>query len=161
MKFFEDIRVGETSQIGSHTFTEDIKTFAERFDPQPFHHVDDAAAARSHFGRLCASGWHIACIWMRLLIDRRRHEDDERRARGEPVAQLGPSPGFRDLQWLKPVYAGDTISYASEVMEKRLSQSRPRWGLIEVHNTGTNQKGERVMSFKSSAFVERRPDGTP
>ena len=109
MKFFEDIRVGETSEIGSHTFTaEDIKTFAERFDPQPFH-LDDAAAARSHFGRLCASGWHTACVWMRLLIDRRRREDDERRARGEPVAQLGPSPGFRDLQWLKPVYAGDTV----------------------------------------------------
>ena len=109
MKFFEDIRVGETVEIGSHVFTaEDIKTFAQRFDPQPFH-VDDEAAARSHFGRLCASGWHTACVWMRLLIDRRRREDDERRARGEAVAQLGPSPGFRDLQWLKPVYVGDTV----------------------------------------------------
>jgi acyl dehydratase len=79
MKFFEDIRVGETVEIGSHVFTaEDIKTFAQRFDPQPFH-VDDEAAARSHFGRLCASGWHTACVWMRLLIDRRRREDDERR----------------------------------------------------------------------------------
>ena len=95
MKFFEDIRVGETVEIGSHVFTaEDIKTFAQRFDPQPFH-VDDEAAARSHFGRLCASGWHTACVWMRLLIDIRRREDDERRARGEAVAQLGPSPGFR------------------------------------------------------------------
>ena len=66
MKFFEDIRVGETVEIGSHVFTaEDIKTFAQRFDPQPFH-VDDEAAARSHFGRLCASGWHTACVWMRL-----------------------------------------------------------------------------------------------
>ena len=90
MKFFEDIRVGETVEIGSHIFTaEDIKTFAQRFDPQPFH-VDDEAAARSHFGRLCASGWHTACVWMRLLIDCRRREDDERRARGEAVAQLGP-----------------------------------------------------------------------
>jgi acyl dehydratase len=72
MKFFEDIRVGETVEIGNHIFTaEDIKTFAQRFDPQPFH-VDDEAAARSHFGRLCASGWHTACVWMRLLIDRRR-----------------------------------------------------------------------------------------
>ncbi len=65
MKFFEDIRVGETADIGRHTFTaEDIKAFAARFDPQPFH-VDEAAAARSHFGRLCASGWHTACVWMR------------------------------------------------------------------------------------------------
>ena len=95
MKFFEDIRVGETVEIGSHVFTaEDIKTFAQRFDPQPFH-VDDEAAARSHFGQLCASGWHTACVWMRLLIDRRRREDDERRARGEAVAQLGlPRPAM-------------------------------------------------------------------
>jgi acyl dehydratase len=156
MKFFEDIRVGETSQIGSHTFTaEDIKTFAERFDPQPFH-VDDAAAARSHFGRLCASGWHTACVWMRLLIDRRRREDDERRARGEPVAQLGPSPGFRDLQWLKPVYVGDTVSYGSEVIETRPLNNRPGWGMISMHNTGVNQHGEQVISFISSVFVERR-----
>ena len=130
MKFFEDIRVGETVEIGSHVFTaEDIKTFAQRFDPQPFH-VDDEAAARSHFGRLCASGWHTACVWMRLLIDRRRREDDERRARGEAVAQLGPSPGFRDLQWLKPVYVGDTVLYGSEVIETRPLNNRPGWGMI-------------------------------
>jgi acyl dehydratase len=159
MKFFEDIRVGETVEIGSHVFTaEDIKTFAQRFDPQPFH-VDDEAAARSHFGRLCASGWHTACIWMRLLIDRRRHEDDERRARGEPVAQLGPSPGFRDLQWLKPVYPGDTVSYGTEVVETRPLNSRPGWGMIFMRNTGVNQHGEPVISFISSAFVERRGEG--
>jgi acyl dehydratase len=62
------------------------------------------------------------------------------------------------MRWLKPVYAGDTIHYASEVADKRVSQSRPGWGLIQVHNTGTNQKGELVISFKSSAFVERRRD---
>jgi acyl dehydratase len=159
MKFFEDIRVGETVEIGSHVFTaEDIKTFAQRFDPQPFH-VDDEAAARSHFGRLCASGWHTACVWMRLLIDRRRREDDERRARGEAVAQLGPSPGFRDLQWLKPVYVGDTVSYGSEVIETRPLNNRPGWGMISMHNTGVNQRGEQVISFISSVFVERRDAG--
>jgi acyl dehydratase len=97
-------------------------------------------------------------MWMRLRILYGQREDAERTARGEPIATLGPSPGFREMKWPRPVYAGDTIGYASEVTEKRLSQSRPRWGLIEAHNTGTNQKGERVMSFKSSAFVERRPD---
>ena len=159
MKFFEDIRVGETAEIGRHTFTaEDIKAFAARFDPQPFH-VDEAAAARSHFGRLCASGWHTACVWMRLLIVHRRHEDDERRARGEPVAQLGPSPGFRDLQWLKPVYVGDTVAYGTEVIEARPLNSRPGWGMISMHNTGVNQYGEQVISFISSVFVERRDAG--
>ena len=158
MKYFDDIHVGDRLSLGSHVFTaDDIKVFAAQYDPQPFH-VDEAAAADSHFGALCASGWHTAAMWMRLRVLHGQREDEERRARGEPIAMLGPSPGFREMKWLKPVYAGDTISYASEVLETRASQSRPGWGLIEVLNTGTNQKGDLVMSFKSSAFVERRPD---
>jgi acyl dehydratase len=159
MKFFEDIRVGETSDIRSHRFTaESIKAFAARFDPQPFH-LDEAAAARSPFGKLCASGWQTACVWMRLLIDYRRREDDERRARGEAVAQLGVSPGFRDLEWLKPVHAGDTISYRTEVIETRVLNSRPGWGMMFSRNSGVNQHGEPVISFVSSVFVERRNEG--
>jgi acyl dehydratase len=73
---------------------------------------------------------------------------------------LGPSPGFRDLQWLKPVYAGDTISYATEVVEKRPSLSRPQWGIMIARNTGANQHGEPVLAFVSTAFVERRVPGT-
>jgi acyl dehydratase len=160
MKYFDDIEVGDRMTIGSHTFTaQEIKAFAAQYDPQPFH-MDEAAAARSHFGALCASGWHTAAMWMRLRILYGRVEDAERAARGEPSAALGPSPGFRELKWLKPVYAGDTISYAFEVIEKRASQSRPGWGLIHVRNTGTNQKGEPVLSFISTAFVERRPGAT-
>ena len=156
MKFFEDIRVGEIAEVGRHTFTaDDIKTFAGRFDPQPVH-LDEAAAARSHVGRLCASGWHTACVWMRLMIHFRRREDDERRARGEAVAQLGPSPGFRDLAWLKAVYVGDTVSYATEVIEARSLSRHPAWGIILLRNTGVNQHGEPVISFTSSVFVERR-----
>ena len=156
MMYFDDIKVGDRTAIGGHTFTAgEIKAFARQFDPQPFH-VDEAAAARSHFGALCASGWHTAAMWMRLRILHGRRDDAERTARGEPNAKLGPSPGFRDLKWLKPVYAGDTIDYASEVVDKRVSQSRPGWGLIHVRNTGTNQKGEPVLSFISTAFVERR-----
>jgi acyl dehydratase len=156
MKFFEDIAVGERYELGRHTFTADaIKAFARKFDPQPFH-LDEAAAAQSHFGALCASGWHTGAVWMRLLADYHAREDKVRRARGEPVAELGPSPGFRDLKWLKPVYAGDTITYATEVVKKRASQSRPNWGLISIHNTGANQKGEPVISLVSVVFVERR-----
>jgi acyl dehydratase len=156
MKFFDDIAVGEKSEVGRHTFTaEDIKSFASRYDPQPFH-LDEAAAERSHFGRLCASGWHTACVWMRLLIELRRREDDASRTRGEPVATLGPSPGIRELKWLKPVYVGDTVTYCSEVTGMRPSQSRPGWGLVTWLHTGNNQRGEPVISFISSAFVERR-----
>ena len=94
---------------------------------------------------------------MRLRMEQMRREVEEQRARGEPVAQLGPSPGFRQLQWLKPVYAGDTITYASEVLESRALNSRPGWGLVQSLNTGVNPAGEPVFSFVGSAFVERRP----
>ena len=159
MKFWEDIVLGERVELGSHIFTaDDIKSFARRFDPQLFH-LDEAAAARSHFGALCASGWHTASIWMRLMVEHYKREDAARRARGEPVAVLGPSPGFRELKWLKPVYVGDTIAYATEVVEKRASKSRPEWGLISIRNSGANQKGEPVITFVSTAFVMRRKAG--
>jgi acyl dehydratase len=156
MKFFEDISVGDVFDVGRHTFTADnIKAFATRFDPQLFH-VDEAAAAHSHFGALCASGWHTALAWMRLMVDYRRDMAEAMRARGEPVAAIGPALGFRDLKWLKPVYVGDTIAYKSEVVELRLSNSRPHAGLMSFRSTGVNQAGEPVISFVSTTFVERR-----
>jgi acyl dehydratase len=156
MKFHEDLKVGEMWAVGAHTFTaDDIKGFAKRFDPQLFH-VDEEAAKRSHFGALCASGWHTASIWMRLMIEHNAREDAKRRARGEQVAVFGPSPGFRELKWLKPVYVGDTITYATEVVDLRASKSRPDWGIMAIRNTGTNQKGEPVISFVSTSFVQRR-----
>jgi acyl dehydratase len=157
MKFLEDIRIGDIDALGSHVFTaEGIKSFATRFDPQLFH-TDDDAAARSSFGALCASGWHTVSQWMRCLVDHRRLADEAQRARGEPVAKNGPSPGIRDLKWLKPVYAGDTITFASEVVETRDLPHRPGWGLVTMRNTGTNQHGDLVLSFTGSEFIERHP----
>jgi len=157
MKYFEDIRIGEKVELGSHTFTaEEIISFAQRFDPQPFH-VDPAAAKRSHFGGLIASGWHTGSICIRLLVQRRLREEEAMRARGEAIGRTGPSPGFRELKWIKPVYAGDTIAFASEVIDTRQVQSRPDKGLVFARNTGTNQAGEVVFSFVSILFVDRRP----
>lgn len=157
MSYFEDIEIGARTEIGRHVFTaEEIKRFAALYDPQRFH-LDEAEAERSHFGRLCASGWHTAAICMRMLVENRRRIVAELTARGAPVAEWGPSPGFRDLKWPKPVYVGDTIAYATETIEKRVSNSRPGWGLLFSLNTGTNQHGERVYSFVGSAFVQRRP----
>jgi acyl dehydratase len=156
VKFFEDIQVGDVFEVGHYTFTADnIKAFAVRFDPQPFH-VDEAAAGRSHFGGLVASGWHTALAWMRLMIDHRRRMDEAMHARGEPIAGIGPALGFRELKWPKPVYAGDTIEYKSEVTEMRLSGSRSHAGLMTFRSTGVNQNGEMVLSLVSTTFVERR-----
>jgi acyl dehydratase len=154
--FFEDLVIDQPIEFGSHTFTaEEIKAFARKFDPQPFH-LDEEAAKQSHFGKLCASGWHTMAVWMRMMVDKRSQVVSEMTARGEPVPALGPSPGFRDLRWLKPVYVGDTISYASAVIDKRPSNSRPQWGVISVRTTGTNQNGEPVISVISTAFSARR-----
>jgi acyl dehydratase len=156
MKFFEDLKVGDVFPVGRHTFNADeIKAFAQRFDPQPFH-TDEAAAQRSHFGALCASGWHTAAAWMRLMVDSRRGQMEEARARGEKMPSMGPALGLRDLKWLKPVYVGDAIDYKSEVIELRVSNSRPGAGLMTILSSGVNQKGETVISFVSTTFVERR-----
>ena len=160
MKFFEDIKPGDRRVLGSHTFgAEEIKSFARKFDPQLFH-IDEEAAARSHFGKLCASGWHTASVCMRLNVESNKREDEERRARGEPVAKGGPSPGVRDLRWHKPVFVGDTVSFVSEVLNAR-PVSRPGFGVVTHAITGTNQHGDVVYSAQGAVFVERRDKQGP
>ena len=149
-------RSASGAKTGSFTFTAElIKRFAAQFDPQPFH-LDEAAGRNSLFGGLAASGWHVASVCMKLLVADRQRQVAEARARGETIAVWGPSPGFRELRWIKPVLAGDTISFASEVESLRTSDKRPEWGILQARNTGTNQRGELVFSFLATAFVPRR-----
>jgi len=160
MYFFEDIEIGQRREVGSFTFTAElIKKFAAQFDPQRFH-LDEEEGRKSLFGGLAASGWHVGSVCMKLLVTDGQRLAREALARGEKVAAWGPSPGFRELRWIKPVLAGDTISFASEVESLRLSEKRPEWGVLEARNTGTNQRGELVFSLLATAFVPRRnPEG--
>ena len=158
MIFFEDIVVGDSTIVGRHTFTAvNIKSFASRYDRQLFH-LDESAAAASHFGALCASGWQTAIVSMRFVVEHRRGLAELMRGRGERVAQAGPAVDLRDLKWLKPVYVGDTIEYRIEVVDTRASDSHPGFGLMTICTTGTNQKDEPVISFITTALVERRGD---
>jgi acyl dehydratase len=151
MATFETLEPGASLPLGAFTFgADDIMAFARAYDPQRFH-VDDAAARASLFGGLCASGWHTAAAWMRLLIAARRRAA----AAGLVLPGLGPSPGFKNLTWTKPVFAGDTLHYAMTVTAKRASASRPGWGLVFHRNTGVNQKGETVFAFDGCVFWER------
>jgi acyl dehydratase len=155
--FFEDIAVGDRLDLGRLTFTEaDIIRFARAYDPQDFH-VDAEAAKGSIFGGLIASGWHTGAGWMGQMVASRTASAKAAIARGVRPARLGPSPGFRDLRWIKPVHAGDTIRYSSAIYEKRVSASRPEWGIVRHYNTGVNQRGETVFTFIGSVFWERRP----
>jgi acyl dehydratase len=153
---FEDRVIGETSDLGSHTFTrEEIIAFAREYDPQPFH-VDEEAAKASLFGGLCASGWHTAAYFIRGVITTRDAANAEALARGQRLATYGPSPGFRDLRWFKPVYAGDTVSYRLRLAEKIDLKSRPTRGLLASTVQGRNQKGEIVFAVTSQVLADRR-----
>ena len=152
---FGGLEVGTTNILGEYTFTpENIVAFASQFDPQPFH-LSEEAARKSHFGRLAASGWQTAAIWMRLLVEARKEAVERAKAAGEETPRFGPSPGFKNLRWLKPVHAGDTIRYATTITDKRLSSSRPGWGISFSHNTGWNQRSEKVFAFDGTGFISR------
>lgn len=159
MRFFEDMQVGDRREVGSFTFTADeIKRFARQYDPQRFH-LSEEEGRNSLFGGLAASGWHVASACMRLMVLDTQRSDSEAVARGEKVGVGGPSPGFRDLRWLKPVLAGDTVTFAFEIEQARPSDSRPEWGIVHFRNFGTNQRGELVFSFLATGFVPRRGAG--
>ena len=159
MRFFEDIAIGQRRELGSFTFTADaIKKFAAQFDPQRFH-LDEEEGRRSPFGGLAASGWHVGSVCMKLMVGDAQRQVNEAVARGDKIAVWGPSPGFRELRWIRPVLAGDTISYSTVIESKRLSDSRPGWGILQVRSSGSNQRGELVYSVLATAFVPQRDAG--
>jgi acyl dehydratase len=159
--FFEDRVLGEITDLGQHTFGRDeIIAFARDFDPQPFH-LDEAAAKASLFGALCASGWHTAAHFIRGVVTTRLAANAAVRAGGIRLPSYGPSPGFRDLRWYKPVYVGDTVSYRARLAEKIDLKSRPERGLLASLVQGRNQNGEIVFSVISQILAERREPYRP
>jgi acyl dehydratase len=143
---------GARTEIGTYTFDEEnIVRFARRFDPQPFH-IDPEAARRSLFGGLCASGWHTCAVWMRSFVDYWSTETARLKSKGLEPPTLGPSPGFQKLQWLKPVYAGDTVTYSVTLLASRALASRPGWILNSILCEGENQHGVLVLRFESTVL---------
>lgn len=146
-EFFE---IGVTIPIGTHHFdAESIKAFARKYDPQPFH-VDEEAARKSVFGRLCASGWQTAAAWMK-----RNLATPPRPWTGAGSAPVfGPSPGIANLKWLKPVYAGETVSYSRIALSHRAMGSRPGWLVLNVGAGGIDSTGDKVIEFESAVLVK-------
>jgi acyl dehydratase len=144
--YYEDIEVGVVRRFGSKQVTRDeVIDFAGKYDPQPFH-LDDEAAANTHFGRLSASGWHTGSMAMRMMVDNMKEHEQ---------AGLG-SPGIEDLRWLTPVYPGDTLRCETEVLEKRRSASRPEMGLFKSRLTVLNQHDVPVMTMVSTGLIRVR-----
>lgn len=153
MSLDEFFRIGETITLGSHTFEAgEIKAFAAKYDPQPFH-LDEEAARRSVFGALCASGWHTAATWMKYNLAS-REDTDERPWHGEgPRPEFGPSPGFTGMKWLRPVHAGDTITFTRRAVGHRALASRPGWRLLTIACAANGADGATVLEFESVVLV--------
>ena len=148
MIYFEDLVVGAEREFGTYNVTrEEVLEFATKYDPQPFH-LSDEAAAKTHFGRLAASGWHTAAMTMAVIA---------RRVVNDRQAGLG-SPGIDELRWKKPVYPDDTLHVSGKILEKTPSRSRPEMGSFRTQTTVTNQNGDVVMTFISIVLIRRRPE---
>ena len=146
MKFYEDIEVGSDSSFGRYEVTrEEVLDFASRYDPQPFH-LDDDAAAQTHFGRISASGWHTCSMTMAMMVENMK---------GEKSAGLG-SPGVDQLRWIRPVYPGDVLRCETTIIEKRRSASRPEMGLFKSRIRTFNQDDVMVLEMVSNAMIRTR-----
>ncbi|GGD93709.1 hypothetical protein GCM10011515_11880 [Tsuneonella deserti] len=151
MDYFEDIEVGRKASFGNyHVTREEVIEFASKYDPQPFH-LDDEAAAQTHFGRLSASGWHTCAMMMSMLVENMKSHRQ---------AGLG-SPGMDNLRWTKPVYPGDTLRVESEVISKRRSASRPEMGLFKSYVKVFNQDDETVLEMTSNGLIRVRNPEAP
>jgi acyl dehydratase len=149
MFYLEGLEVGAETYFGSYDVTrEEVIEFARKYDPQPFH-LSDEAAAKTHFGRIAASGWHTCAMTM-AVIARYVVKDEQ--------AGLG-SPGVDELRWLKPVYPGDRLHVRGTIIETRESRSKPEIGSFRTETTVTNQDDVPVMRFTSIVLMRRRPQG--
>ena len=143
--FFEDFAPGQRFHTASCTITEDeIIDFASRWDRQPFH-LDHEAAAKSIYGGLIASGFHTLLITFDLVVGADVWNESSQ-----------GSPGMEQVRFVAPVRPGDTLSVEMEVVEVTPSRSRGDRGYVLWDHTTTNQRGEVVLTFRSTGINLRR-----
>ncbi len=143
--YIEDLSVGRKFSTGClKVDAARIKSFAAEFDPQPFH-LDEGAAEKTLFRGLAASGWHTAAMTMRLIVD----------GEFKPAGGI-LGAGFDQLQWPRAVRPGDELHAESEIIDVRLSRSKPGIGLVKVRVTTLNQNNEPVQIFIANLIVPRQ-----
>lgn len=145
---WEDMPPGSVIPLAPRAVTaEEIVEFAAEFDPQPFH-LDEAAGRASILGGLAASGWHTCSMMMRMMCDAFLLDSTSQGA-----------PGVDHVNWRKPVLAGDTLTGAVTVLDRRRSKSRPDLGFVTCMASLSNQRGETVMELKNTGmFLLREPE---
>jgi len=146
-KYFEDLSVGELHEFGGRTVTKQgILSFAEKYDPQPFH-LDERAAEDSVFGGLVASGWHTICILNRMLVDGFIRD----------TANMG-GRGADDLQWHRPLRPDTTLSCRVEVLDKAPSERHPGRGYVTYEFTALDEQDRELVSMTAELLVRRRAE---
>ena len=142
--YLDDLSVGQTFTSGTQTVSAaEIKEFAKRYDPQPFH-LDEEAAKATLFAGLAASGWHTMAMTMRLNVDG-----------GLPLAG-GIIGAGGEISWPRPTRPGDVLQVFSVVEEITPSRSRPDRGMVKVRSETRNQRGEVVQVLIGKLIVPRR-----
>jgi acyl dehydratase len=145
---FEDYPPGHFGTFGPRRVTrEEMLAFAAEFDPQPMH-LDEGAASRSMLEGLSGSGWHLCSIMMRMMVDGFIGRS----------ASLG-SPGVNEVRWLAPLRPGDDITLDVDVVEARLSRSRPATGIVTFKALVRNAAGQALCEMVSPIMVARRAAG--
>lgn len=145
--YWADIAIGEEIVSASTAIAErDIKEFAIEFDPQPYH-LDSEAGDNSIFGGLCASGWHVTAVMMRLLTDS---------FAARQIELLGSSSVSR-VSWRKPVFANDCLK-STLVVAKKSASDDARYGYIECDVDVTNQHGQSVIILNTTLMVATGPE---
>lgn len=143
-RYFENLSVGQIFHGGPISVDASaIKEFAAKFDPQPFH-LDEAAADRSFFHGLVASGWQTACLTMRMMTE-----------------ALGVSGHFigveiDQMRWPLAVHAGDRLHVTVEIAEVRPLRSRVDYGLVKLKVATLNQENQPVQQTRATTLIGRR-----
>ncbi|PKQ07039.1 MAG: acyl dehydratase [Alphaproteobacteria bacterium HGW-Alphaproteobacteria-11] len=144
MRYFDDFVVGERHDIpATYEMTKDeIVSFATKWDPQPFH-VDEEAAAKSVYGMLTACGTHIQAVV--LFLAARLPEE---------TAVIG-ALGYDEVRFLKAAKLGDTLRLVIECIETKPSSSKPDRGVVKNRHILMNQSGETVFTQTTTLLIAR------
>ena len=144
--YLEDLHVGQRFESRPHPLdAEQIKKFAEEFDPQPFH-LSEEGAEGTLFGSLAASGWHTAALTMRLLVE------------SVPLAD-GLIGAELQLAWPKPTRPGMIIRVVGEIVDIVPSRSKPNMAIVTMRNETRDQDDNVLQLFTVKMPVFKRPTG--
>ena len=144
--YFEDLDVYASYKSDEITITaEEIRKYANQFDPQPYH-TDRLAAKESIFGGLCASGWHVCALMMKLLSSVMAREN---------IKLIG-SDSVPSLKWRQPAFEGNKLHAEIEFTGKETDKLDPEFGVIKCNVKVLNQNQELVMDVKTTLMIENK-----